>query len=318
MANFNYDVIIPVYNASRTLEETLASVFSQTIKPNRVIVIDDVSTDCSKSIARNFDVLLLENKSKAYSGGSRNRGLLESNSKWIATIDSDDIWNSDAMEKLSQALESLELADVIGGLLTPFGDGMLEPYRRRNEKAEKGKVISEITFQDLLMGSPIAASSCLFKREALLEVGGWPTPNFAEDYHLLVKLFVSGKRLVKLNQVVGSYRLTLSQKSSQIGLQTESQINALEFLFERNPSPKLLRKTKIKVFFSYLARLHNSGRSFEKKDVPANLKNIKGATPIAFLISIFSIPLFWKVAGLCFQTFKVARAKIPRFHVRRE
>jgi glycosyltransferase involved in cell wall biosynthesis len=101
--NSDVTVIIPTYNSSATLGRALDSVFSQSLLPREVIIIDDGSDDWEKSetIARSHqgDVSVRFIRSEMNSGSSvvRNIGLLTASSQYIAFLDSDDIWFRDKL-----------------------------------------------------------------------------------------------------------------------------------------------------------------------------------------------------------------------------
>jgi len=307
---FKYDVIIPVYNGASTIGETITSVLTQTLIPNRIIVIDDLSTDGSGEIAARLGAEVHRNDMKLFSAGSRNRGLWLASSPWVATIDADDLWHPDAIRLLFGPIEANPQIQVIGGLLEPFGEGQLEPHARRNrENQRKSPLLQRIEFGDFLKGSPLAASACLFEKKSLADAEGWPTPTFAEDYHLLVELFTIGTQIFRLNRIIGSYRLSLSQKSSFVSQQTESQLVALRILFSGREDSLSHQRAVFGVWLSYLARLQNANKPFKKDDLPTQFQ--VGRLKIFFRTSsnFLEIPAIWIALGYFFKSFKAVRAK---------
>src|SRR5262245_52962169 len=83
-------VIVPCYNAERTLAETLQSVVAQSF-PLELVVIDDGSTDDSLAIARTFEpgARVLTGPNQGVSA-ARNLGIAETSADWIVFLDSDD------------------------------------------------------------------------------------------------------------------------------------------------------------------------------------------------------------------------------------
>lgn len=102
-----YSVIIPAYNAEVTIEETLKSVITQTVKPTVVIVVDDGSTDKTAMIARFFaplvQVIQQENKGPAV---ATNLALANVKTPIIAMVDADDLWHPQKMERELAVLAS--------------------------------------------------------------------------------------------------------------------------------------------------------------------------------------------------------------------
>jgi glycosyltransferase involved in cell wall biosynthesis len=106
-------VIIPAHNAEATLAETLASVVTQTLPPDEIIIVDDGSTDRTAKIAASAHasvrVVCQANRGAA---AALNAGLRLAVGDEIAFIDADDLW---AKEKLStQKLVLTERPDLDG------------------------------------------------------------------------------------------------------------------------------------------------------------------------------------------------------------
>lgn len=309
MEKFKYDVVIPVYNGEATLEETINSVLAQSCKPQRIIVIDDLSSDNSAHIASALGAEVHKNSYKLYSAGSRNRGLSLSSAPWVATIDADDLWNPDAISQLIRAVKLNPDIEVIGGLLNPFGAGLTEPYERRNLESIKMGLVQKLEFEDFLLGSPLAASACLFRKDSLDRVGGWPMPTFAEDYHLLVKFYTEGVQIFRLNSRIGSYRLSEGQKSASVGLQTNSQLIALRELFWESEKSWNHEKAIFKVWLSYLARVQNANKPFLRKDFPQAFLDSRISAFYKLLSVLLQNQATWKSLGAMFVTYKRLRTR---------
>ena len=91
-------LIIPTYNRVTHLETTLLSVFNQTTKVDEIIVIDDGSTDKTQQLLAQYDIKYIYQENQGVSS-ARNRGLQEVKNDWICFLDSDDIWESNKIEK---------------------------------------------------------------------------------------------------------------------------------------------------------------------------------------------------------------------------
>ncbi len=89
-------VVVPLFDGSAHIEETLTSIGNQTVGPIEVIVVDDGSTDDGAVRARRHPigatVLQQTNLGVAV---ARNRGLAAAQTKWVAFLDQDDLWHPD-------------------------------------------------------------------------------------------------------------------------------------------------------------------------------------------------------------------------------
>lgn len=97
-------VITPAYNSERFIAETINSVISQTYQNWELIVVDDGSTDKTVNIVKSFQekdarIKLFENDTNKGSAFSRNLALRNAKGRWIAFLDSDDLWNHDKLER---------------------------------------------------------------------------------------------------------------------------------------------------------------------------------------------------------------------------
>jgi len=104
-------VIIPLYNSEKYVYETIKSVIEQTYKHIEIIVIDDGSSDGSagtvKKIIKEYDEITIEYYYQTNSGVSvaRNNGIMKAKGKYIAFLDSDDLWVKSKLERQIQALD---------------------------------------------------------------------------------------------------------------------------------------------------------------------------------------------------------------------
>ena len=89
------DVIIPTYNREASVKRAIDSVLNQSYKNFFLIIVDDGSTDQTKSLLENYkdhpQIKILNQENRGVSA-ARNFGISNSNSEWIAFLDSDDEW----------------------------------------------------------------------------------------------------------------------------------------------------------------------------------------------------------------------------------
>jgi len=96
-------IIMPSYNTARFIGETINSVLSQTYTNWELIIVDDCSTDNTDEVVGSFlsdeRIRYLKNEKNSGAAVSRNYALREAKGKWIAFLDSDDIWLPEKLEK---------------------------------------------------------------------------------------------------------------------------------------------------------------------------------------------------------------------------
>ena len=96
-------IIMPSYNTARFIEATLESVLAQTYKNWELIIVDDCSTDNTDEIVNPYltdsRIKYIKNEKNSGAAVSRNRALREAAGRWIAFLDSDDLWAPEKLEK---------------------------------------------------------------------------------------------------------------------------------------------------------------------------------------------------------------------------
>lgn len=95
-------IITPSYNTARFIVETIESVLEQTYRNWELIIVDDCSTDDTESIVASFRddrIRYIRNEKNSGAAVSRNRALREAKGRWIAFLDSDDLWLPEKLER---------------------------------------------------------------------------------------------------------------------------------------------------------------------------------------------------------------------------
>jgi len=95
-------VVMPSYNCARFISESIKSVIAQTYTDWELIIVDDCSTDDTESIVASFRddrIRYIKNETNSGAAVSRNRALREAKGRWIAFLDSDDLWLPDKLER---------------------------------------------------------------------------------------------------------------------------------------------------------------------------------------------------------------------------
>lgn len=160
-------VCLSVYNGEETIAKSLESVFAQTYKDFNVFVLDDGSKDGSADIAERFDcrVLRIPNGGR---GAALKRMVDEADGDLIALIDCDDVWLPDKLQKQIDLMDQTGASLVHADCWFDYSDGTVV---ERNLTPP-----DSLSFDHILPSNDIIASSAVFHRQQMLEVG-----NFAPD-----------------------------------------------------------------------------------------------------------------------------------------
>ena len=94
---------MPSYNTGRFIKESIESVLAQTYSNWELIIVDDCSPDNTDDIVAPYltddRICYIKNEKNSGAAVSRNRALREAKGKWVAFLDSDDLWHPDKLEK---------------------------------------------------------------------------------------------------------------------------------------------------------------------------------------------------------------------------
>ncbi len=164
-------VIVPAYNAGRTINATLTTALGQTHRHLEVIVVDDGSEDDTGAVVKRHGDPRLRYILQPNAGvaAARNRGIAEARGAFIATLDADDLWYP---TKIERQIERFGAAGPDTALvyawcywLEPEGAtlGYAPPLRH------EGRVLEQMCLGNLV----ISASNALVRRETMLAVGGF-------------------------------------------------------------------------------------------------------------------------------------------------
>lgn len=102
-------IIMPTYNCGRFIKESIDSVLAQTYSNWELIIMDDCSTDDTKSVVHTYNdprIHYLSNEHNMGAALTRNRALREAKGRYIAFLDSDDLWMPEKLEKQIAFMET--------------------------------------------------------------------------------------------------------------------------------------------------------------------------------------------------------------------
>lgn len=172
-ASSTVSVVIPAYNASRTLGETLRSAMAQTHAELEILVVDDGSTDETVQVAEELAALdgriRLLRQANAGVAAARNAGIAASSGEFIAPLDADDLWHPAKIER--QLGMFREGGDRIGLVYSWFAliDRHSRVVQLRHKPRQQGNVLAALAYRNFIGNG----SSALIRRSAFDCTGGY-------------------------------------------------------------------------------------------------------------------------------------------------
>jgi glycosyltransferase involved in cell wall biosynthesis len=163
-------VVIPTYNRAAYLPQAIDSALAQSVTDREIVVVDDGSTDGTAPIlaayAGRIRAVRQENAGEA---AARNRGVREANGTWIAFLDSDDLWEPEALATLLRAAGEHPEAGLVAMRARAIRqDGT--PTGRIHGKTSPGPYFST---RSILCGDAGGILMPMVRRELLLAEGGF-------------------------------------------------------------------------------------------------------------------------------------------------
>ncbi|MGA0164282.1 MAG: glycosyltransferase family 2 protein, partial [Bdellovibrionota bacterium] len=228
--------ITPCFNSEKYISDTIESVLSQTLTDFEMLVIDDGSSDTSVEIIKSYSerdsrVRLLRLEKNQGPGAARNLGISEARGRFIAFLDSDDLWHSEKLEKQIRFMISN------GYEFTYTRYQRLDMSGRLRDAASNFP--SEVCYEDLLKFNPIGCLTAVYDSEALGKVL-MPLIRKRQDYALWLKLLRLGARAYGLDESLAIYRLRPGSVSGSKWHLVKYNWHVLRTLERLNPAKALL------------------------------------------------------------------------------
>ena len=208
--NDKVSVITASYNAGRFIEETIKSVLDQTYENLELIIVDDCSTDNTDEIVSKY--IKVDSRVKFYkleknSGAAvvRNTALEKAEGRFIAFLDSDDVWDRKKLEKQISFMKS-----------NNYGFSFTS-YRLMKEDGEllnkEVRVPKEVKYTDLLKNTIIACLTVIIDRDMIGDFR-MPLVRAGQDTATWLSILRKGNIAYGYDEVLASYRLVEGSISS--------------------------------------------------------------------------------------------------------
>ena len=203
-------IIMPSYNTGRFIKETIESVLAQSYPEWELIIVDDCSTDNTDDVVGQYladeRIRYIKNDTNSGAAVSRNRALREAKGKWIAFLDSDDLWDEN------------KLLRHLGFMVEKQADFSFTHYAVLNDNDEEITVFSPgedvYGYSDILKHCSIGCSTVIYDSESLGQVYMPTEAVKREDFACWLEILRLGKKAVCFHECLTKYRLHSNSVSS--------------------------------------------------------------------------------------------------------
>ncbi len=220
-------VIIPTYNRSWILKEAIDSVLAQNISDFEIIVVDDGSTDDTAALLTNYEnkIIIIRQENRGVSA-ARNAGIAMAKGKYLAFLDSDDVWLTD---KLSCQIAFFHLHSE--AVICQTDELWIRNGVRVNPK-NRHKKPSGMIFEPSLQLCLVSPSAVMIRKSLFDEIGlfneAFPA---CEDYDLWLRISLKYPvYLIERRMVVkrGGHADQLSRNTKLDKYRIQSIVNILD------------------------------------------------------------------------------------------
>lgn len=230
-------VVIPTYNHAHFLERSIGSVLEQTYSNLEILVIDNNSTDNTKTVIENFNdqrIKYLTIDNQGVIAASRNLGIQASVGDWIAFLDSDDYWDEKKLETVFCSEIDIGLFDAVSH------DELVVDNDSVVLRTLKYGPYSDDFYNEMLVGGNRCSTSAIVVRTSFLKEFNLKfdeSRDFVtvEDYGLWLDMARLGAKFKFVPKVLGYYVMHPDNNSSKVKFHWDNCLNLLHYhLFHVN------------------------------------------------------------------------------------
>ena len=254
-------VIMPVWNVSAFLKETMESILCQTFQNFELICVDDGSTDASADILDEYAALdkriAVIHQQNGGAGAARNRGLELAKGKYILFLDADDIYSPDMFASMLVKAE-LQNADVVVCRSEGFTSGNPERWLTNGivdkflpfSRPFSGRECASYLFQAFI-GWPWDK---MFRRDLLKRTGlRYPETRNTEDAFFIFLNLAEAKRIAIVPEVLAFHRSHSASLEAQTCGKTLEHIRVYEYMADWLREKGLFETFK-QTFFNFVVK----------------------------------------------------------------
>ncbi len=198
-------IVTCAYNAANYIDETIDSVLAQSMTEYELIIVNDGSTDHTAKIVKSYSdprIVLLEQENGG-PAAARNTAIQHASGRYLAILDSDDLWMPNYLESMLAIFKADEKIDFAFPNAEFFGD----PSWNGKKFMDTNPSTLPITLDKLLSNECNVFISSMFKREIIAKVGEFDTKlKGSEDLDLWLRICQSGNQMTFTAEVLAKYR----------------------------------------------------------------------------------------------------------------
>lgn len=205
-------VVIPLYNHERYIKQALESVYSQSLKPSEVIVIDDGSSDRSLELAKQFakshSEMIIHSHPNQGAHYTINSGVEQATGEYISILNSDDIYHPDRLgECLTLFDANPDLAAICTGLSFINEHGKSIQNSWYNQARAFYDHVDNLSLALINGNFFMTTSNLIVRRSIFAEIGYFSALRYAHDLDFFLRLLLHGKHIGFHNKPLLSYRI---------------------------------------------------------------------------------------------------------------
>ena len=235
-----FSIILPVYNGEAFIEETLASVLKNITNDDEVIIVNDGSTDTTKSICKQYVSSNVHVYSKENEGASvaRNYGIQQATKDYIVFIDADDIMCDGVLAKLR--IQDFHNCDfIVGKTMIHFDSDTKQETIYNNLKnfkltAKEDTITEFISAEDNLgiwaVWRHIFRRAFLKEEELMFD----SSYSYAEDMDFIMKALLKTKNFGVIDMPLVKYRQYASSVSGEYSLKSMKSHVSVLYKWQKN------------------------------------------------------------------------------------
>lgn len=282
-------IIVPIYNAEKTLNRCIDSILAQTYYNLEIILIDDGSNDNSYKICEEYlDIdtrIKVKHKKNGGVASARNEGLNIAKGEWIAFVDSDDYIEKDMYEKLyNNAIKNYaEISTCILKYKT-IDDRIINPFKGEltvDKVIDSVELMRKIYDSDYLNSLCVCMCTKIYKRYIFDNIRF--SDGIYEDDEISTKILINNYKIAIINETLYIYVQNLNSiTNSEFSLKNLNFLNILRKRIELFNSEfyKELRYKTFELYFNILIEYYIKSKNknleiYLDKELSFAKKNIK-------------------------------------------